>query len=258
MAAVKAVILAGGMGTRISEEKGVRPKPMVEVGAKPLLWHIMKIYTHHGITDFVICLGHRGDVIKEYFANYYLHTGDVTFDMTSNSMEVHRSDAEPWRVTLIETGEETMTGGRLKRVLPYVADGDFCMTYGDGLADIDLGALLRFHAEQNALATLTAVNPPGRWGILDVRDDRIRGFREKPVDGGWVNGGFFVLSPRVADYIDGDETIWEREPLERLAAEGQLASFRHDGFFQPVDTLRDRRVLDELWQTGRAPWKLWS
>ncbi len=255
---MKAVILAGGMGTRISEETGVRPKPMVEVGAMPLLWHIMKIYTHHRITDFVVCLGHRGYVIKEYFANYYLHMGDVTFDMSSNSMEVHRSDVEPWKVTLVETGGETMTGGRIKRVLPYVSDADFCMTYGDGLADVDLGALLRFHEQQGTLATVTAVQPPGRWGTLDVDGDRIRGFQEKPADGAWVNGGFFVLSPKVGDYIAGDETIWEREPLERLAAEGQLASFRHDGFFQPVDTLHDRRVLEELWAGGSAPWKLWS
>lgn len=255
---MKAVILAGGTGTRISEETGVRPKPMVEVGTKPLLWHIMKIYTHFGITDFVVCLGYRGDVIKEYFANYYLHMGDVTFDMATNRMDVHRSDAEPWRVTLVETGDATMTGGRIKRVLPYVEGEEFCLTYGDGVADVDIAALLRFHRDQETLATLTAVRPPGRWGALDIDADRVHGFREKPQDAAWVNGGFFVLSPRVGGYINGDGTVWEQEPLERLAAEGELAAFRHDGFFQPVDTLRDRRLLEELWSTDRAPWKLWG
>ena len=256
---MKAVILAGGLGTRIAEETSVRPKPMVEIGGKPILWHIMKIYSRHGIDDFVVCLGYKGYVIKEYFANYYLHMGDVTFDMKDNRMEVHQSSAEPWRVTLIDTGDATMTGGRLKRVLPYVGDEDFCFTYGDGLADVDIRALIAFHRAHGAAATVTAVSPPGRFGALSMDGDRIRGFAEKPQgDGAWVNGGFFVLSPRVAEHIAGDETTWEREPMEELASSGQLAAYRHEGFWQPVDTLRDLRALQELWATGSAPWKVWG
>jgi glucose-1-phosphate cytidylyltransferase len=256
---VKAVILAGGLGTRIAEETSVRPKPMVEVGGKPILWHILKILSHHGINDFVVCLGYKGYLIKEYFYNYYLHVSDVTIDVAKNAMEMHQSAAEPWRVTLVDTGDATQTGGRIKRVLHYVDDEEaFLMTYGDGVADVDVHALQAFHREQGTLATVTAVQPPGRFGALDVHENRIRGFTEKPVgDGGWINGGFFVLSPQVGDLIAGDEVIWEREPLERLAAEGQLASFRHRGFFQPMDTLRDQRHLEELWQQGRAPWAVW-
>jgi glucose-1-phosphate cytidylyltransferase len=256
---VKAVILAGGFGTRISEETEAKPKPMIEVGAKPLLWHVMKIYAAQGIDEFVVCLGYRGYVVKEYFANYYLHMGDVTFDLRDNSMEVHQSGAEPWRVTLIDTGEETATGGRLRRVLPYVGDEDFLFTYGDGVADVDLAALTAFHREQGVLATVTAVQPRGRWGSLDIDGDRIRRYEEKPKgDGGWVNGGFFVLSPEVGGYIEGDGTFWEREPLQRLAGEGNLAAYRHHGFWHAVDTLRDKRYLEEQWQSGRPPWKLWD
>jgi glucose-1-phosphate cytidylyltransferase len=257
---VKAVILAGGLGTRISEETSVRPKPMVEVGGKPILWHVLKTYSHFGINDFVVCLGYKGYLIKEYFANYYLHTSDVTIDVAANSMEMHQSTADPWRVTLVDTGEATQTGGRLKRVLPYVVDDEaFCLTYGDGLADVDLAALLEFHHRQGTKATVTAVQPPGRFGAMDLEEERILGFAEKPQgDGGWINGGFFFLSPDVADYVDGDETVWEREPLERLAAEGELAAFRHPGFFQPMDTLRDQRLLNELWDAGRAPWAMWD
>ena len=256
---MKAVILAGGLGTRISEETDLRPKPMIEIGAKPLLWHVMKIYAAQGIDEFVVCLGYRGYVVKEYFANYYLHMGDVTFDLRDNSMEVHHSGAEPWRVTLIDTGQATQTGGRLKRVLPYVGDEPFCFTYGDGVADINLRALLDFHREQGCLATVTAVQPTGRWGSLDVRGDRIERYEEKPKgDGGWINGGFFVLDPGVGDYIDGDDTVWEREPLQRLAADGQLASYRHEGFWHAVDTLRDKRFLEEQWNGGDPPWRLWE
>ena len=256
---MKAVILAGGLGTRISEETSVRPKPMVEIGGKPILWHIMKIYSHFGITEFVICLGYKGYFIKEYFANYYLHMGDVTFDMASNSMEVHQSFAEPWKVTLVDTGEETMTGGRLKRVLPYVGGEDFCLTYGDGVADVDVGALIASHRAHGTLATVTAVQPPGRFGALDFEEELITGFAEKPLgDGGWINGGFFVLSPRVGDYIEDDASIWEREPMERLAAEGQLGAYRHEGFWQPVDTLRDLQGLQELWSSGAPPWRVWG
>jgi glucose-1-phosphate cytidylyltransferase len=256
---MKAVILAGGLGTRISEETDLRPKPMIEIGAKPLLWHIMKLYSAQGIDEFVVCLGYRGYVIKEYFANYYLHMGDVTFDLRDNSMEVHHSGAEPWRVTLIDTGDATQTGGRLKRVLPYVGDEDFCFTYGDGVADLDLPALLDFHRTEGCRATLTAVQPRGRWGSVDVDGNRIQRYEEKPKgDGGWINGGFFVLSPAVGDYIDGDDTVWEREPLQRLASDGQLAAYRHEGFWHAVDTLRDKRFLQEQWETGRPPWKVWD
>jgi len=257
---VKAVILAGGLGTRLSEETESKPKPMIEIGAKPLLWHVMKIYSAQGIDEFVVCLGYRGYVIKEYFANYYLHMGDVTFDLKDNRMEVHQSGAEPWKVTLIDTGAETMTGGRLKRVLPYVDGDEFCFTYGDGVADVDLAALIRFHREHGRLATVTAVQPSGRFGALDIGDgELIRRYEEKPRgDGGWINGGFFVLSPEVASYIDGDETVWEQQPLQRLAEDEQLAAYRHSGFWHAVDTVRDKRHLQELWDAGAPPWKLWQ
>jgi glucose-1-phosphate cytidylyltransferase len=256
---MKAVILAGGVGTRISEETDIRPKPMIEIGSKPILWHIMKMYSSHGIQEFIVCLGYRGYVIKEYFANYHLHTCDVSFDIANNSMEVHQSSAEPWKVTLVDTGDATQTGGRLKRVLGYVGEEDFCFTYGDGVSDLDITTLVAFHREQGALATVTAVQPPGRFGALDIEGDRISGFREKPRgDGGWINGGFFVLSPKVDDYIDGDDTVWEQEPMEALAHEGQLAPFPHEGFWHAMDTLRDKRQLEELWDSGTAPWKTWS
>jgi glucose-1-phosphate cytidylyltransferase len=256
---VKAVILAGGLGTRISEESHLKPKPMVEIGGKPVLWHIMKIYSHHGIDDFIICLGYKGYVIKEYFANYFLHMSDVTFDIARNRMEVQQASAEPWRVTLVDTGELTMTGGRLKRVRAYLGDEEFCFTYGDGLGNVDVGALIAFHRKQGTLATVTAVQPPGRFGALDLDRELITSFREKPQgDGGWINGGFFVLSPNALDYVDGDATIWERESLERLAADRQLAAYRHTGFWQPMDTLRDKLHLEELWNSGRAPWRIWA
>jgi len=252
------VILAGGLGSRLAEETVVRPKPMVEIGGMPLLWHVMKLYSSHGIDDFVICLGYKGYMIKEYFANYYLHTSDITFDIAHNAMEVHQSAAEPWRVTLVDTGQETMTGGRLKRALAHV-DEEFCFTYGDGVADIDLGALVEHHQQQGTKATVTAVQPPGRWGALDVSGTRIQGFREKPAgEGGWINGGFFVLSPDVADYIEGDETVFEQQPMERLAAEGELSAYTHRGFWQAMDTVRDRDALQRQWDTGRAPWKKWG
>lgn len=257
---MKAVILAGGLGTRISEETSVRPKPMVEVGGKPILWHIMKIYSHYGINDFIICCGYRGYVIKEYFANYFLHMSDVTFDMSNNRMEVHQRYAEPWRVTLVDTGESTMTGGRLRRVKEYVEDDDaFCFTYGDGVSDVDISRLVRFHKAQNVLATLTATYPPGRFGALDIHGNKVSTFKEKPKgDGGLVNGGFFVLSPKVIDLIDGDSTIWEQGPLETLAERKQLAAFAHEGFWQPMDTLRDKTHLEALWASGSAPWKVWE
>jgi glucose-1-phosphate cytidylyltransferase len=256
---VKAVILAGGFGSRLSEETAVRPKPMVEIGGKPMLWHIMKIYAAHGIDDFVICLGYKGYLIKEYFANYYLHTCDVSFDLAKGDMEVHRSQTEPWRVTLVDTGEQTMTGGRLKRVLTYVGDEDFCFTYGDGVADVDITALIKFHREHGRRATVTAVQPPGRFGALDLEDDVVRDFEEKPRgDGAWTNGGFFVLSPEIDGYIDGDDTVWEQEPMRTLAREGQLVSYRHSGFWQAMDTLRDRNHLEQLWSSGGAPWRRWD
>jgi glucose-1-phosphate cytidylyltransferase len=256
---VKAVILAGGLGTRISEETGSKPKPMIEIGAKPLLWHIMKLYSAHGIDEFVVCLGYRGYVIKEYFANYYLHMGDVTFDMKDNRMEVHQSGAEPWKVTLIDTGPATMTGGRLKRVLPYVNGDEFCFTYGDGVANVDLTAVIDFHRASGRLATVTAVQPSGRFGALDIDGDAIRRYEEKPKgDGGWINGGFFVLSPEVGRYIDGDDTVWEQEPLMRLAEDDQLRAYRHTGFWHAVDTVRDKSHLQELWDSGDPPWKLWE
>lgn len=256
---MKAVILAGGLGTRIAEETTVRPKPMVDIGGRPVLWHIMKTYSSHGIQEFVICLGYKGYIIKEYFANYFLHMSDVTFDIAANRLEVHEQHAEPWRVTLVDTGDETMTGGRLKRVRQYLGNEVFCFTYGDGLSNVDVGALISFHREQGTLATVTAVQPPGRFGTLDFNKNRITGFSEKPDgDGGWINGGFFVLSPRVLDYIDGDATSWEREPMERLTREGQLSAYRHTGFWHPMDTLRDKLLLDELWNEGAAPWKIWA
>jgi glucose-1-phosphate cytidylyltransferase len=255
---MKAVILAGGLGTRISEETQVRPKPMVEIGGKPILWHIMKIYSAHGVNEFVICLGFKGYMIKEYFANYFLHTSDVTLHIAENRMDVHQKHAEPWKVTLVDTGDTTATGGRLKRVKDYVGDAPFCFTYGDGLSNVDIKGLISFHGKQDTLATITAVQLPGRFGALDMKRNRITGFKEKPQgEGGWVNGGFFVLSPKVLDYIEGDATVWEREPLERLAAEGQLSAFRHTGFWQPMDTLRDKVLLEELWNSAKAPWKAW-
>lgn len=255
---MKAVILAGGLGTRISEETSSRPKPMIEIGNRPILWHIMKIYSQHGINDFIVCCGYKGYVIKEYFANYFLHMSDVTFDMRSNKMEVLQNSAEPWRISLVDTGEATMTGGRLKRVRDYLGDEDFCLTYGDGVGDIDITALIAFHKEQGRLATLTAIQPPGRFGSLAFDGHKIQHFQEKPQgDGGWINGGFFVLSPKVIDYIEGDASVWEREPLETLAKQEQLIAWFHHGFWQPMDTLRDRKHLEELWASGQAPWKIW-
>jgi len=256
---MKAVILAGGLGTRISEETHLRPKPMIEIGGKPILWHIMKIYSSHGIRDFVICCGYKGYLIKEYFANYFLHSSDVTFDMADNRMTVHERKTEPWRVTLVDTGEETMTGGRLKRVRAYVADETaFAFTYGDGVADVDVAGLCDFHARHGRLATVTAVRPPGRYGALQLDGARVTGFAEKPRgDGGLINGGFFVLSPQVLDLIDDDATPWEGAPMERLAASGQLQAFEHTGFWQPMDTLREKNLLESLWASGQAPWKRW-
>jgi glucose-1-phosphate cytidylyltransferase len=258
---MKAVILAGGLGTRISEETHLKPKPMVEIGGKPVLWHIMKIYSAHGINDFIICCGYRGYLIKEYFANYFLHMSDITFDMEKNSMEVHQRHAEPWRVTLVDTGESTMTGGRLKRVAPYLVDDEaFCFTYGDGVSDVDITQLVAFHRAHGLQATLTATLPPGRFGALDIHtDQRVLSFKEKPRgDGGHINGGFFVLSPKVLDLLVDDRTIWEREPMETLAESGQLKAYAHDGFWQPMDTLRDKTLLEELWESGEAPWKVWE
>jgi glucose-1-phosphate cytidylyltransferase len=252
---MKAVILAGGLGTRISEESHLKPKPMIEIGGKPILWHIMKIYSHYGINDFVICLGYRGYVIKEYFANYFLHTSDVTFDMAQNRMEVHQRYAEPWRVTLIDTGADTLTGGRLKRVREHVGNESFCFTYGDGVTDLDIGAVLEFHRGHGKKATLTAIQPPGRYGSLKLEGAAVRSFREKPEDA-WINGGFFVLEPSVFDYIQGDQTSWEEQPLQQLAKEGELMSYQHTGFWQPMDTLRDKNHLEHLWDTD-APWKVW-
>lgn len=257
---MKAVILAGGLGTRLAEETTIKPKPMVDVGGRPVLWHLMKTYSAHGINDFVICLGYKGYVIKEYFANYFLHMSDVTFDLAENRMEVCQRHCEPWRVTLVDTGEQTQTGGRLKRVATYLEPGKpFCFTYGDGLSDVDIGRLVKFHKAQKRMATITAVQPPGRFGALDIEDKRITRFEEKPMgDGSWVNGGFFVLQPEVLEYIKGDQTIWEREPIEQLARDGQLSAFTHKGFWQPMDTLRDKMRLEELWQSGQAPWKVWD
>jgi len=256
---MKAVILAGGLGTRISEETRVRPKPMIEVGGRPILWHIMKLYSFYGINDFIICCGYKGYLIKEYFANYFLHMSDVTFDMVDNTMEVHERKTEPWRVTLVDTGDTTLTGGRLKRVAKYIEGDDFCMTYGDGLGNINISSELEFHKKHGYLATMVAVMPPGRFGALSLKGSSVNRFLEKPHgDGGYINGGFFVLSPQVIDLIEGDQTTWEKAPLEKLAQLGELQAFFHDGFWQPMDTLRDKVYLEELWIDGKAPWKVWT
>jgi glucose-1-phosphate cytidylyltransferase len=257
---MKAVILAGGFGTRITEETHLKPKPMIEIGGLPILWHIMKIYSHHGVSDFIICCGYKGYVIKEYFANYFLHMSDITFDMSNNTMQVHQANAEPWSVTLIDTGAETKTGGRLRRISSYVQDEKyFCMTYGDGVSNVNISELITFHEKQGTLATLTAAVPPGRFGALNIEGDKVKDFKEKPKgDGVLINGGFFVLSPKVFELIDDDQTIWEREPLENLAKKGELSVFSHTGFWQPMDTLRDKVKLEELWATGNAPWKVWK
>ncbi len=256
---MKAVILAGGLGTRISEETHLRPKPMVEIGGKPILWHIMKMYSSHDVNEFVICCGYKGYIIKEYFANYFLHMSDVTFCMANNRMEVHHKHAEPWRVTLVDTGDDTMTGGRLRRVRDYIQNGeDFCFTYGDGVSDVDISASIAFHKQHGKLATVTAVQPPGRYGALQCSGTAVTGFSEKPRgDGGLINGGFFVLSPRCLDRIASDNTAWEREPMAQLAASGELMAFEHHGFWQPMDTLREKNLLESLWSTGEAPWKTW-
>ncbi|MGA8147203.1 MAG: glucose-1-phosphate cytidylyltransferase [Gallionellaceae bacterium] len=255
---MKAVILAGGLGTRISEESHLKPKPMIEIGGKPILWHIMKIYSHYGINDFVICLGYKGYIVKEYFANYFLHMSNVTFDMARNHMEVHEHYAEPWHVTLVDTGQDTLTGGRLQRVREYVGDETFCFTYGDGVTDLDIGATLKFHRAHGKKATITAIQPPGRYGALNLEGDAVSSFQEKPAgDGAWINGGFFVLEPSVFDYIEGDKTSWESQPLQQMAQEGQLMSYQHAGFWQAMDTLRDKTHLEELWNSN-PPWKVWA
>ena len=255
---MKTVILAGGYGTRISEETHLKPKPMIEIGGKPILWHIMKSYSAYGINEFVICCGYKGYMIKEYFANYFLHTSDVTFDMQNNKMEVHRKFAEPWKVTLVDTGLETMTGGRLKKVKDFVGNETFCFTYGDGVSDVNISKLIEFHKNNKTISTVTAVQPPGRFGTLDINGNKIISFKEKPAgDGNWINGGYFVLEPSVFNYIKDDSTIWEREPLERLAQENQLSAFKHEGFWQPLDTLRDKNYLEELWNSDNAHWKNW-
>jgi glucose-1-phosphate cytidylyltransferase len=257
---MKAVILAGGFGTRISEETGVKPKPMVEIGDKPILWHIMKIYSAAGINDFIICLGYKGYIIKEYFATYALHMSDITFDLRSNEMQVHHNATEPWRITLVDTGEKTMTGGRIRRIRDHVGDGTFCLTYGDGVTDLDIQKLLSFHHDQKTLVTLTAVQPPGRFGAFSLGKDQnlILSFKEKPVgDGAWINGGFFIVEPEAINYIKDHSTSWENEPMETLAREGKLAAYRHHGYWQNMDTLRDKNVLEELWQSGNPPWKIW-
>jgi glucose-1-phosphate cytidylyltransferase len=256
---VKAVLLAGGMGTRISEESQTKPKPMVEIGGKPILWHIMKIYSHYGINDFVICLGYKGYVIKEYFANYFLHTSDVTFDMAHNKMEVHRRNAEPWVVTLVDTGDSTMTGGRLKRVQDFVGSSSFCFTYGDGVSDVPIDKLIEQHRSSGKIATVTAIQPPGRYGALDINGNEVASFQEKPAgDGAWINGGFFVLEPEIFNYIDGDSSSFEAAPLNKLVADHQMAAFKHVGFWQAMDTLRDKNQLEELWASGRSPWRVWE
>ncbi len=254
---MKAVILAGGYGTRLSEETAVRPKPMVEIGGKPMLWHIMKVYSAHGIHDFIICCGYKGYVIKEYFANYFLHVSNVTFDMEQNRMEVHQSASEPWRVTLVDTGTDSGTGGRLRYVRDFIGDEDFCFTYGDGISNVDITKLIAFHRSHDSLATLTTVQPAHRFGTLRFEGDRVTNFVEKAANGGWINGGFFVLSPKVIDYIDDDRTMWEAAPMQRLVKEGQVRAFVHEGFWYSMDTLRDKRALDELWNSGKAPWKIW-
>lgn len=258
---MKVVILAGGAGTRLSEETGIKPKPMVEIGGRPILWHIMKMYSAYGLDDFIICCGYKGYVIKEYFANYFLQVSDVCFDLKKNTMTILQNNVEPWKVTLVDTGEKTMTGGRIKRVMNFVGDEPFCLTYGDGLSDVNISKLIEFHNQQNTLATLTAVQPPGRFGVIDLHEGRtkITRFREKDKsDGGWINGGFFVLKPEVVNYIQDDMTTWEQEPLQRLAAEGNLSAYKHHGFWQPMDTLRDKMYLEELWQSGKTPWKIWK
>jgi len=255
---MKAVILAGGLGTRLAEETTLKPKPMVEIGGKPILWHIMKIYSSHGINDFIICLGYKGYIIKEYFSNYFLHMSDVTIDMPNNKIEVHQNRVEPWRITLVDTGENTMTGGRLKKVRQYLDEEDFCLTYGDGVGNIDITQLIAFHKNQRTLGTLTAVQPLGRFGALKLHNNKVIHFREKPQEeSGRINGGFFVLSPKVIDYIDDDNTTWEHEPMERLAHDNQISAYLHNGFWQPMDALRDKNYLEELWSTGNAPWKIW-
>jgi glucose-1-phosphate cytidylyltransferase len=256
---MKVVILAGGLGTRISEESNLKPKPMIEIGGKPILWHIMKMYSHHGLNDFVICCGYKGYVIKEYFSNYFLHMSDVTFDMTGNKMEIHRQQAEPWRVTLVDTGENSMTGGRIKRVAEHLEGEDaFCLTYGDGVSDVNIAELVNFHKKHGKDATVTAVQPLGRYGALNLSENAVLGFEEKPRgDGSWINGGFFVLSTKVLEYIKSDSTVWEQEPLMGLARDGKLMAYRHDGFWQPMDTLREKNMLEKLWEDGSAPWKTW-
>lgn len=257
---MKVVILAGGFGTRLSEETGVKPKPMVEIGDMPILWHIMKIYSAHGLNEFIICLGYKGSIIKDYFSSYALHVSDVTFDFASGTTEIHRKNSEPWKVTLVETGLETMTGGRIRRIKNYVGGQTFCLTYGDGLSDVNIKAVTEFHRAHKASATLTAVQPPGRFGAFTLPKEghQISSFKEKPKgDGAWINGGFFVLEPDVIDYIENDATVWEQGPMERLAREGKLSAFRHQGFWQPMDTLRDKNLLEKLWQSGKAPWKIW-
>lgn len=256
---MKAVILAGGLGSRISEETSTRPKPMIEIGGRPILWHILKTYSAHGVDDFIICCGYKGYVIKEYFANYFLHMSDVTFDMTNNNMQVHHKKAEPWKVTLVDTGENTQTGGRLKRVKKYIGNEDFCMTYGDGVGDVNIAASIAFHKSHGKLATMTATQPPGRFGALDLNGLKVNKFLEKPHgDGGWINGGFFVLSPGVIELIANEDTLWEKEPLEKLAKSDNLQAFIHTGFWQPMDTLRDKNQLEDLWASGKAPWKVWT
>lgn len=255
---MRAVILAGGLGTRISEESHLRPKPMIEIGGKPILWHIMKIYSHYGVNDFVICLGYKGYMIKEYFSNYFLHMSDVTFCMRKNKMEIHQKFAEPWKITLVDTGEHTMTGGRLKRVEQYIKDETFCFTYGDGVSDINIADLISFHKSTGRKATVTSIQPPGRYGALHIEEGAVNRFQEKPAgDGAWINGGFFVLEPDVLNYINGDNTVWEQQPLQALALNGQLAAYQHQGFWQAMDTLREKNLLEELWSSGKAPWKGW-
>lgn len=257
---MKAVILAGGLGTRISEETHIKPKPMIEIGGKPILWHILKMYSAHGINEFIICCGYKGYIIKEYFANYFLHMSDVTFDMQENEMQVHQRNAEPWKVTLVDTGEDTLTGGRLKRVESYLKDEEaFCFTYGDGVSDVDISALVNFHQKHGKLATVTAVQPPGRYGALSLDNQLVKGFSEKPKgDGGKINGGFFVLSPECLKYVIGDQSSWEGAPLMQIASEGQLMAYEHEGFWQPMDTLREKNLLEDLWESGNAPWKVWG
>ena len=256
---MKVVILAGGLGTRLAEETVIKPKPMVEIGGRPILWHIMKIYSSYGFNEFVICTGYKGYVIKEFFANYYLHTTDVTFDISKGELEIHNNKTEPWKVTLIDTGEETMTGGRLKRISQFVGGQDFCMTYGDGVSNVNIAKLVDFHRAHGRLCTVTATRPPGRFGALGLEGESVTHFQEKPLgDGGYINGGFFVVSPKCFDYIDGDSTVWEQEPMKRLAEDGQMKAFLHDDFWLPMDTVRDRRQLEGLWQTGKAPWKVWA